>query len=69
MLDNYLEYFVLYCISGFVNDWILLDFEKWDENKSGFDSLFEKYMYLIIKKLKQNELSIFYLLIGSLCKI
>lgn len=53
MLDNYLEYFVLYCISGFVNYWILLDFEKWDENKSGFDSLFEKYMNIMIKKLKE----------------
>lgn len=53
MLDNYLEYFVLYCISGFVNDWVLLDFEKWDENKSGFDSLFEKYMNIMIIKLKE----------------
>lgn len=52
MLDNYLEYFVLYCISGFVNDWVLLDFEKWDENKSGFDSLFEKYLNIMIKKLR-----------------
>lgn len=54
MLDNYSEYLVPHCISGSVNDWAPLDSEKWDENERGFDSSPEKYMNIMIKKLKET---------------
>lgn len=54
MLDNYSEHLVPHCISGSVNDWTPLDSEKRDENKSGLDSSPEKYMNIMIKKLKET---------------
>lgn len=52
MLDNYSEHLVPHCISGSVNDWAPLDSEKRDENKSGLDSSPEKYLNIMIKKLR-----------------